>query len=341
MKKATEILIPNAPEVPGLTFRGFRGDADYPVMVDILSSVNLADNENNSVSVEEIAVQYKHIQRSDLHKDMVFVEIDGQVIGYGRCQWDQESEGDYLYSFFFQMSPAGRGKGIERPIFEYFIDRMKEISKGHPAEAAKFFQTWSQTTRQQYNREVEALGFTPARYIIGMVRPCSLSVEITPLPEGIEVRPVEESHMRQIFEAENEAFLDHWGSIDPTETDYQRWLELPLHKPELWKVAWDGDQVVGMVRNYINKAENEDFKRKRGYTEEISVRRPWRRKGVARALLTRSIQMFIEMGMDETSLGVDTENPSGAFKLYTDVGYSEEKRYITYRKSFFNNSTKG
>jgi ribosomal protein S18 acetylase RimI-like enzyme len=221
-------------------------------------------------------------------------------------------------------------------VFEYFLGRLKNIAEKHPDEASKFFQTWSMANKHDYNQGVEEIGFAPARYIIGMVRPCSQPVEISPLPEGIEVRPVEESHMRAIFDAENEAFLDHWGSVDPTETDYQRWLEMPIHKPNLWKVAWDDDQVVGMVRNYVNETENEDFNRQRGYTEEISVRRPWRRKGIARALLTRSIQMFIEMGMEETALGVDTENPSGALKLYQDVGYTEDKRYITYRKPVSN-----
>jgi ribosomal protein S18 acetylase RimI-like enzyme len=332
METVTEILIPNAPKISGLRFRGFRGEADFPVMVGILRAVNLADKENNSVTLDEISNSYKHLQRSDPKLDMVFIEIKGKAVGYGRAQWDQESGGDYIYSFFLQMTPQGRGKGIEKSVFEYLMQRLKKVADTHPADAAKYYQTWSQSNKEFYNQVVEEIEFTPARYIIGMVRPCSQPIEITPLPEGIEIRPVEESQMRAIFDAENEAFLDHWGSIDPTETNYQQWLEEPIHKPELWKVAWDGDQVVGMVRSYISEAENKDFKRKRGYTEEISVRRPWRRKGIARALLTRSIKMFIEMGMEETALGVDTENPSGALKLYQDVGYTEEKRFITYRK---------
>ena len=332
MIKTTEIHIPNAPRIPGLTFRGFRGEADYPVIVEILRAANLADKVSQSVTVEGITVQYQHLQRSDPSKDMVFIEIDGAAVGYGRCQWDQESEGDFIYNFFLHLGPAGRGKGIEKPVYEYFIGRLKETAKNHPAEADKFFQTWSTTTKLDNNKVIEELGFTPARYTIGMVRSCSQPVEVSPLPEGVEVRPVEESHLRPIFDAENEAFRDHWGSIDPTEENYKQWLEEPIHKPELWKVAWDGDQVVGMVRSFINQEENEEFNRKRGYTEEISVRRPWRRKGVARALLTRSIQMFIEMGMEETSLGVDTENPNGALNLYQSVGYIEERRWITYRK---------
>ena len=87
-----------------------------------------------------------------------------------------------------------------------------------------------------------------------------------------------------------------------------------------------------MVRNFVNPKENETFDRLRGYTEFISVRRPWRRQGVARALLTQSIQMFTEMGMQETALGVDTENPNGALNLYQSVGYEETRRFYTYRK---------
>ena len=37
-----------------------------------------------------------------------------------------------------------------------------------------------------------------------------------------------------------------------------------------------------MVRNFINHKENQEANRKRGYTENISVRRPWRRQGIAR-----------------------------------------------------------
>jgi ribosomal protein S18 acetylase RimI-like enzyme len=42
--------------------------------------------------------------------------------------------------------------------------------------------------------------------------------------------------------------------------------------------------------------------------------------------------MFRELGMDETALGVDTQNPSGALDLYRDVGYGEVHRNTIYRK---------
>lgn len=101
-------------------------------------------------------------------------------------------------------------------------------------------------------------------------------------------------------------------------------------------MAWDGDAVAGMVLNYIDVEENEKFDRKRGYTEDISVRRPWRRRGLARSLLVQSMQDLKRRGMTEAALAVDTENPQGAPGLYRGVGFEEQHRSITYRRSLRN-----
>ena len=70
-----------------------------------------------------------------------------------------------------------------------------------------------------------------------------------PLPEGIEVRPVLPQDYRKIWNAANEAFMDEYGATAPTEEWYQSYLNRPYFLPHLWQVAWDGDQVVGMVQN--------------------------------------------------------------------------------------------
>ena len=95
-----EIVIENAPEIPELVFRCFRGKVDYPVMAEIINAANQADGDEQIARVEDIAINYEHIQRSDPDKDMVFIEIDGQPVGYGRCMWDQEGTGEYRYGMF-------------------------------------------------------------------------------------------------------------------------------------------------------------------------------------------------------------------------------------------------
>ncbi len=106
----------------------------------------------------------------------------------------------------------------------------------------------------------------------------------------------------------------------------------PDYDPSLLRVAWQGDQVAGMVLSFIDKDQNEMYGRKRGYTENICVRRPWRRQGLAKALIASSLFALKERGMIEAGLGVDAENISGALNLYELMGFRVVKKNIIYRK---------
>lgn len=91
--------------------------------------------------------------------------------------------------------------------------------------------------------------------------------------------------------------------------------------------------LIHQVRPFIDQAENEKYKRKRGFTEEISVRRPWRRRGLARALIARSLLVQKAHGMSESTLSVDSENLSGATRLYEECGFQVVKQNAIYRKA--------
>jgi len=333
MKIKEEIFVKNAPDIPGLTFRGFCGEDDYPHMADIINTMKVDDQTEWTLTAEDIARDYQHLVRCDTDKDMLFVEVDGEVVGYSRCMWDEELNGDYLYTYFVNLKPAWRGMGIGKAMSHHQQERLREIASEHPADVPKFFQAWGSDTQTWWDDLLTEDGFEVIRYGLTMTRPCSEPLDPLTLPDGLEIRPVKEEHYRQIWEADQEAFQDHWGYVPATEENYKEWLGHPYFQPHLWKVAWDGDEVVGMVGNFIAEDENEEYERKRGYTEDIFVRRPWRRQGVARALLTQSVAMFQEMGMEETCLGVDTQNPNGAKSLYESVGYREIKRHMTYRKA--------
>lgn len=88
-----------------------------------------------------------------------------------------------------------------------------------------------------------------------------------------------------------------------------------------------------MVLNELNEQENEEYKRKRGYTEIICVCRPWRGRGLAKSLISSSLQMWKERGMSEAAHGVDAENETGALQLYESLGYKVNKTFTTYRKA--------
>jgi mycothiol synthase len=178
-------------------------------------------------------------------------------------------------------------------------------------------------------------GYAVVRRWYRMARPLDGEIPEAPLPEGLEVRPVTPAHYRRIWDAEVEAFRDAWGFAEPTEGAYQEWIEKPVAMmPEMWQIAWDDDQVVGQVRSFINRKENAEQGRLRGYTEDISVRRPWRRRGLAQTLILRSLRILREHGMTEAALSVDTENVSGALQLYERCGFHPVLSGSVYRKPF-------
>jgi ribosomal protein S18 acetylase RimI-like enzyme len=86
------------------------------------------------------------------------------------------------------------------------------------------------------------------------------------------------------------------------------------------------------VKSFVNAAENEEHGRLRGWTEQISTARRWRRQGVAKALIVESIRELAARGMTEVALGVHTENPNGAYQLYQSLGYEVVGTWTTYRK---------
>jgi ribosomal protein S18 acetylase RimI-like enzyme len=321
------------PNIPGITFRKFRGEPDYEAMTAITNASNHADGEEELTTVEDIRNQYNHMERLDPDKDMLFVEFEGQVVGYCRCWWGTEANGDHLYRFTLFLHPDWRREGIPLAMGTFLKKRLIGIAAEHQGEFTKYFHTWGMAGVVWHEQLMDQLGLAPARNNVTMTRPCSLPIEIKPLPAGIEVRPTTgEEDFRKIMDADSEACADHFGFVPPTEADFQRWVNGPTFDPSLWKVGWEGDQVVGMVLNYIDHEENKAFNRMRGYTEDISVRPAWRRQGIARALLSQSIKMFQQMGMDETALGVDAENPHGAVKFYENIGYIQAKTYVNYRQ---------
>ena len=90
------IIVPDAPDIPGLTFRHFRGEEDYPHMAAVLEGCKDKDEEERVVSVEDIARSYSNLKNCEPYQDMIFLEIDGNPIAAVMCFNYQSTV--YLYN---------------------------------------------------------------------------------------------------------------------------------------------------------------------------------------------------------------------------------------------------
>jgi mycothiol synthase len=328
----TGISVQDAPAIEGLTFRHFRGDEDYPAILAVNHASKVADKLDHDLhTLDTLKHAYSATPYHDPRTDMVLAEVDGKLVGFSRVFWERQLDGTRTYLHFGFVLPEWRGKGLGRAMIRWAEGRAREMEARQEDNAPVYLDTGAYSTQEGLENLIRMEGYEPVRYSYHMETPDLDHIPDAPMPEGLEVRPAKPEHYRAIWEASVEAFRDHWGASESYE-DFDRWLSDPMHEPELWMVAWDGDQVAGSILNYINYQYNAQTGRKLGYTESISVRRPWRRKGLARALLARSMQMHKELGMTQTGLGVDTQNPSGALQLYESMGYQVKAQSTTYRK---------
>jgi ribosomal protein S18 acetylase RimI-like enzyme len=165
-----------------------------------------------------------------------------------------------------------------------------------------------------------------------MERPALDGIVLPPMPEGLEVRPVRDDQLRQLWDADVEAFADHWGGFDASDPRFEAWRSDPKFDPTLFVVGWDGDEIAGGVINEINVAENAALGRRQGWLASVFVRRQWRRRGLARALVMRSLAILRDRGMTSAGLGVDADNANEALRLYAECGFEVTLKSTAYRK---------
>ena len=319
--------------LPELRARSYRGVADHPVMAEMITRWFRESGIDAVTTAEDLDHNYAHLENCDPDTDMVMVETtSGRLVGYTRTDWEQVVGGPRKYAVFAKMNPDMRGTDLALALLRAGRDHAWAIADTHDVDCPKGLEGWVSEKEPDFQRGYEELGFTPVTYGATMVRPHLDDIPDAKLPDGLEIRPVEEAHLRAIWEADKEAFRDHWGYSEPSEEDYLRFLEFPHRDESLWKVAWDGERVAGQVRSFINADENAELGLKRGWTEFISTHRDWRKQGVARALICASLRELQKRGMTDAALGVHTENPTGAFQLYESLGYVVTERYITFQQ---------
>ncbi|HEY0443578.1 MAG TPA: GNAT family N-acetyltransferase [Candidatus Limnocylindrales bacterium] len=330
---ADSIEVTGAPAIAGLQFRHFGDDRDYDGLADLMTTTNVADGVEYAPDAANLKVEYEHTPGFDVRRDLVLATVDGRVIARGEAH-RQVRDNVAVYMAFGQVRPEFRRRGLGRALLRHSEARLREIAELHADDAKREYGSWAGDREGGARELLEAEGYHPIRFGFEMARSLSDPFPDAPLPAGLEIRTLEMSALRTVFDADNEAFRDHWGHREPTDEDFERLIGSPDLELSLWRVAWDGDEVAGVVETTIWKSENATLGVKRGWLEHVSVRRPWRRRGLASALIVSAFEGLREAGMDAAFLGVDAENPTGALHLYESLGFRLRSRGAAYRKAW-------
>jgi mycothiol synthase len=176
--------------------------------------------------------------------------------------------------------------------------------------------------------ELRRRGFRPIRHSFRMSVDLDVEAPRPVWPDGVRMRTYRDGDAPVFHETGNDAFADTWEPIVPSFEEWAHWLlETPAFDPELWFLAEEGTQAAGFA---ICKVHASDAQL--GWIQILGVRRPWRGRGLGRALLLSAFGAFRARGLRRAALGVDAENPTGATRLYESVGMHVVDRFELYEK---------
>jgi mycothiol synthase len=332
-------LAAEAPDIPGLAFRRLRLPDDLVALSEMHNRATAADGIDERESPEEWATWFAHPSGFDPMADCLVGEVDGRMVAYAQTRASDDNDGGRNYSCGGEVAPEHRGRGIGRAVLRHNMRHQRERAQREAAESEasgapieRRLESWAFESQGRRLRLLESEGFAVVRWFFEMLRPDLDDITDLPLPEDLEIRPVLPEHHRAIWAADIEAFRDHWGASEESQEAFERFFGPPEFRPELWRVAWDGDEVAGVVMNRIMTTFNEQMGERRGLLAGVSVRRPWRGRGLARALVAQSLVALRDAGMTSAVLGVDAENPTGALGVYEANGFAVHRRGMNLRR---------
>jgi mycothiol synthase len=244
-----------------------------------------------------------------------------RVVGFAML-WGREPQ--RRYTAFVVVHPDHSGRGLGRHLLSFLENRMPE----HVVDdSGAVLWNWVDLEDEAGRRLVEAAGFNEIRRHFTMLVDLAGTAPATSDPEGILIRTCTEENADVVHRLLNETFAEHWGF---TPISYETWRRQSYERGDtyldMWFLALEGDEPVGVL---IGRPL-EDM----GWVADLGVRKQWRKRGVASALLTRSFADFKRRGFDKIGLGVDASNETGAVRLYERVGMKASRIYVTYEKRY-------
>jgi mycothiol synthase len=249
---------------------------------------------------------------------------------YAKEAWVWEEEGCIVASATYgvhgeaanirgAVSAKGRGLGTE------ILERGEAFAR---AEGTKKILTGAPEPDVAARALFESRGYREVRRFYEMAIELTEEPPSPVLPDGLVMDGLRDDEYEAFYEALNEAFAEHW---EWHPQPFEEWLARRegQHRDEhgpIWFVVRDGDELAAVTRNDPSVAGG-------GYVGAIGVRPAWRGQGLANALLQRTFGEFWRRGTTRVTLDVDSQNATGAVRLYEHVGMHVDACGVAFEKS--------
>jgi mycothiol synthase len=305
-------------------------------MNDMPGALALANACSQAITgTDEFTIEDYHNSWSDPARDIaadtrIAQTADGTIVGCAELWNNAPYVGCWIWAC---VHPACCGQGIGTALMDWAEDRAQVALDRAPDGTRIVLEAAVNSTHLPAIDLLSERGYSAVHRRLSMARDLAGDLPLPIWPAGIAVRTMQPGDELALYRAKNESFRDHWGHVEaPEEEGFAAWQHRRIndssYDPSLWFLALDGDEIAGFSLCQLRTSEDPTM----GWVNSLGVRRSWRRRGVARALLHHSFAELRQRGQARIGLDVDAASLTGATQLYEQAGMRTFRKTIFFEK---------
>ena len=305
--------------------------ADLPEIAALLSEGFSFDGHVVVQTAEELAEEFDGTYCS-LEHDVLIAEHASQIIGVGYTIYlPSETKEERCY-IIGTTKPEFRGIGVGTAVLQWATEHGESLLRSTNRTIPKYLRSDMSTTNTTAGELFHSFNMNAVRWNEDLIIDLNDSPDVLVSP-GYSVIPWDSARDEEARTVKNLAFMDHWGSTPTNEEGWEQLVHGSTAKLDQSFFALDqNEKIIGLLLSHRYESDDELLGKRIGWIDKLATLSEHRGKAVGKSLITHALSAYRRDGLTHAALDVDTENPTGAYGLYTAVGFSTFRGSVTYER---------
>jgi mycothiol synthase len=316
-----------------IMIRTFRWQ-DLPALVDLINACDAHDHLERATTI----AQAEHEMRWPgylAETDCFLAWAGDRLVGYSDIFMRKGENGQAsLFYAWGEVHPEWRRRSAGRALLEATLRRAEQRVPEAPSGPVYLHDSGRDSEAGRFAL-FEEMDMTRVRYFVNMTRPVGNGLPPVSMPAGYTLRSMDlERDLEAVWRVDVASFADHWGFSGFPLEEFEHWLRHDSVRPDLCYLAEDAStgELAGFALNRIDPDWIAQTGRQEGMVNTLGVLRGHRHQGLGTALLAQSLRGLRDAGMEMAHLWADSENLTGAVRIYERAGFARRKTVLNYRK---------